>query len=46
MKVEGLGEFGLLERIRPYVSNEAGQDDAAVLEEAGGFTVASCDMFV
>ena len=46
MRVEGLGEFGLLERIKPYLSGHAGQDDAAVLEDAGGFVVASCDMFV
>lgn len=46
MKVEGLGEFGLLDRIKPYLSAQAGQDDAAVIAEAGGFTVASCDMFV
>ncbi len=46
MKVEGIGEFGLLERIKPYLATQAGQDDAAVLAEAGGFTVASCDMFV
>ena len=46
MKVEGLGEFGLLERIKPFLSQHAGQDDAAVLEDGAGFTVASCDMFV
>jgi thiamine-monophosphate kinase len=46
MKVEGFGEFGLLERIKPYLSAQAGQDDAAVLEDAEGFVVASCDMFV
>src|SRR6202521_3208646 len=46
MNVEGLGEFGLLERIRPYLSAHAGQDDPAVLEDAAGFLVASCDMFV
>ena len=46
MKVEGLGEFGLLERIKPYLATESGRDDAAVLEDGGGFTVASCDMFV
>jgi thiamine-monophosphate kinase len=46
MKVEGLGEFGLLERIKPYLSAHAGQDDAAVLEDATGFVIASCDMFV
>jgi thiamine-monophosphate kinase len=46
VKIEGLGEFGLLERIKPYLSAHAGQDDAAVLEDATGFIVASCDMFV
>src|SRR6266478_8021353 len=46
MKVEGLGEFGLLERIKPYLDDQAGQDDAAVVADDGGFTVASCDMFV
>ena len=47
MKIKGLGEFGLLERIKPYLAAESLQDDAAVLEdEGGGFTVASCDMFV
>ncbi|HKB32679.1 MAG TPA: thiamine-phosphate kinase [Candidatus Dormibacteraeota bacterium] len=46
MRVEGLGEFGLLERIKPYLSAHAGLDDAAVLEDAAGFVVASCDMFV
>lgn len=46
MRVEGLGEFGLLERMRPYLSAHAGKDDAAVLEDANGFIVASCDMFV
>jgi thiamine-monophosphate kinase len=50
-KVEGLGEFGLLDRIRPYLSAgqvdvAPGSDDAAVLAHPGGFTVASCDMFV
>jgi thiamine-monophosphate kinase len=46
MKVEGLGEFGLLERIKPFLSSQAGEDDAALLEDGGGFVVASCDMFV
>jgi len=46
VKVEGLGEFGLLERIRPFLAAQSGKDDAAVLEDASGFTVASCDMFV
>jgi thiamine-monophosphate kinase len=50
-KVEGLGEFGLLDRIRPYlaagqVGVAPGSDDAAVLAQPNGFTVASCDMFV
>src|ERR1700694_2284983 len=46
MKVEGLGEFGLLERIKPFLSAQAGEDDAALLEDGDGFVVASCDMFV
>jgi thiamine-monophosphate kinase len=46
VKVQGLGEFELLERIKPYLSAHAGQDDAAVLEDDAGFLVASCDMFV
>jgi thiamine-monophosphate kinase len=47
VKIKGLGEFGLLERIKPYLAAESLQDDAAVLEDkGGGFTVASCDMFV
>src|SRR6202165_650843 len=52
MKVEGLGEFGLLEKIKPYLAQAkaievpAGADDAAVIAESGGFTVASSDMFV
>lgn len=46
MKVAGLGEFGLLERIRPYLAQQSANDDAAVLEDGDGFTVASCDMFV
>src|SRR5260370_11840068 len=46
MRGEGLGELGLLERIKPYLSAHAGLDDAAVLEDAAGFVVASCDMFV
>ncbi|MHB8613583.1 MAG: thiamine-phosphate kinase [Candidatus Dormibacteraceae bacterium] len=45
MKIEGLGEFGLLERIKPHLA-AAGLDDAAVFAEGEGFTVASCDMFV
>ena len=46
MIVKGLGEFGLLERIRPYLAAQAGEDDAAILADASGFTVASCDMFI
>jgi thiamine-monophosphate kinase len=52
MKVEGLGEFGLLEKIKPYLAPAkaievpAGGDDAAVIAESGGFTIASSDMFV
>ena len=52
MRVEGLGEFALLDRIKPYLATAdavevpAGSDDAAVIAEAGGFTVASSDMFV
>src|SRR5713101_1332403 len=46
MKVAGLGEFGLLERIRPYLASQSGRDDAAILEDGKGFIVASCDMFV
>jgi thiamine-monophosphate kinase len=46
-KVEGLGEFGLLKQIKPYLGGNAAEDDAAVLDDGrGGFTVASCDMFV
>ena len=46
MKVEGFGEFGLLERIKPFLSAQAGEDDAALLEDGDGFVIASCDMFV
>lgn len=46
MKVEGFGEFGLLAQIKPYLANQAGRDDAAVIADEEGFTVASCDMFV
>ncbi len=52
MKVEGLGEFGLLEKIKPYLAPAKaievppGADDAAVIAESGGFTIASSDLFV
>jgi thiamine-monophosphate kinase len=45
-EVHGLGEFGLLQRIEPYLAERSGDDDAAVLPDAGGFAVVSCDMFV
>lgn len=44
--IEGVGELGLLERIKPYLSAGAGGDDAAVIADATGFVVASTDMFV
>jgi len=44
--IDGLGELGLLERIKPYLSSGAGGDDAAVIADATGFVVASTDTFV
>jgi thiamine-monophosphate kinase len=44
--IAGMGEFGLLERIKPYLAAQSGNDDAAVLEDGAGFLVASCDTFV
>ena len=46
MRVKGAGELGLLAKIKPYLDAQAGGDDAAVIAEAGGYTVATCDMFV
>ena len=46
MKVEGFGEFGLLQQIKPYLADLAGRDDAAVIGDGDALTVASCDMFV
>jgi thiamine-monophosphate kinase len=46
VSVEGLGELGLLDRIKPYLAAGAGGDDAAVIGDATGFVVASTDMFV
>ncbi len=46
MNVQGVGELGLLERIKPYLGAGAGGDDAAVIADATGFVVASADMFV
>ncbi|HSP08917.1 MAG TPA: AIR synthase related protein, partial [Candidatus Dormibacteraeota bacterium] len=45
-EVQGLGEFGLLERIKPYLAAGSTGDDAAVLADGTGFDVVSCDMFV
>lgn len=46
MKVRGLGELGLLDRIRPYIDPGAGGDDAAVIPDGNGWLVASTDMYV
>jgi len=46
MRVRGVGEQGLLDRIKPYLDARAGGDDAAVIADATGFVVASTDMFV
>ena len=46
MRVKGAGELGLLAKIKPYLDVQAGDDDAAVIAEASGYTVATCDMFV
>lgn len=44
--VKGLGELGLLERLRPYLDPGAGGDDAAVILDGDTYLVASVDMFV
>jgi thiamine-monophosphate kinase len=44
--VAGSGELELLKRIRPYLSEEAGRDDAAAWSDRGQFVVASADMYV
>ena len=44
--VGGLGESRLLELIKPYLAEQAGGDDAAVVEPAGPFSVVSTDMSV
>lgn len=46
MSLRGLGELGLLERIRPYLGPDAGGDDAAVIHDGHRYLVASVDMFV
>ena len=44
--VKGIGEIGLIDRIRPYLDPRAGGDDAAVIPDGNGYLVASTDMFV
>ncbi len=46
MNVGGVGELGLIERLKPYLAPGAGGDDATVIADATGFVVASTDMFV
>lgn len=46
MSISGIGELGLLERIRPYLDARAGRDDAAVIHDGHHFLVASVDMYV
>ena len=46
MTLQGIGELGLLERIKPYLAAGAAGDDAAVIAAGDGFVVASTDMFV
>jgi thiamine-monophosphate kinase len=46
VRIQGAGELGLLQEVKPYLSTQAGQDDAAVIADEIGFVVASCDMFV
>ncbi|HET7339104.1 MAG TPA: thiamine-phosphate kinase [Candidatus Dormibacteraeota bacterium] len=46
MNVGGVGELGLIARLKPFVSAGAGGDDAAVIADATGFVVVSADMFV
>jgi thiamine-monophosphate kinase len=46
VSLRGLGELGLLERIRPYIDPAAGGDDAAVILDGNRYLVASVDMFV
>jgi thiamine-monophosphate kinase len=44
--IKGIGELGLLERIKPFLGKGAGGDDAAVIPEGHRFLVVSVDMFV
>ena len=46
MNVGGVGELGLIARLKPFLSAGAGGDDAAVIGDATGFVVVSADMFV
>lgn len=46
MTIKGIGELGLLERIKPFLGKSAGDDDAAVIPEGHRFLVVSVDMFV
>ena len=46
MNVGGVGELGLIDRLKPFLSAGAGRDDAAVVADATGFVVVSADMFV
>lgn len=46
MTLKGVGELGLLARIKPYLDPGAGGDDAAVIPDGGGYLVVSTDMFV
>jgi thiamine-monophosphate kinase len=46
VSVKGIGELGLLERIKPFLGKGAGDDDAAVIHDGHHLLVASVDMFV
>ncbi|HEV2475056.1 MAG TPA: thiamine-phosphate kinase, partial [Candidatus Dormibacteraeota bacterium] len=46
MNAGGIGELGLIARLKPFLSTGAGGDDAAVIADATGFLVVSADMFV
>ena len=44
--VGGVGESGLIRLIKPYISMQAGGDDAAVLEPEDAYEVVSSDMSI
>lgn len=46
MNLGGVGELGLIARLKPYLASAAGGDDAAVIADATGFLVVSTDMFI